>query len=103
MNGTTDEMDTKAERRRAIDPPVGRACLVDGCACKDARIISTRRVAFFAQWARQHRETADRRVAPDAMSRELIRPYRDRWTYDPEEDGQAARRTGPSYTSRPGW
>jgi hypothetical protein len=102
MNGATDEMDAKAERRRATDPPVGRACLVDGCPCKDARIISTRRVAFFAQWARQHHETADRRVAPDDMSRELIRPYRDQWTYDPEDDGQDARRTGPSYTSRPG-
>ena len=103
MNGATDEMDTKAERRRVIDPPVSRACLVNGCPCKDARIISTRRVAFFAQWAKQHHETADRHIAPDAMSREFIRPYRDRWTYGPDDDGQDALQNGPSYTSRPGW
>jgi hypothetical protein len=102
MNGATDEMDTKAERRRATDRPATRACLVRGCPCKDARIISTRRVAFFAQWARQHNETADRRIAPDAMSRELLRPCWDRWTYGPD-DGQEARQEGPSYTSRPGW
>jgi hypothetical protein len=42
-----------------------RGCLVEGCPCKDARIVSQRRTAFFAAWARDHGETADRSVAPD--------------------------------------
>ena len=44
--------------------PAG-ACLVAGCTCKDARIISQRRVAFFVDWAKGHGETADRVVEPD--------------------------------------
>jgi hypothetical protein len=43
-----------------------RGCLVEGCSCKDARIVSTRRAAFFAAWARDRGETADRAVAPEA-------------------------------------
>ncbi|TMF40011.1 MAG: hypothetical protein E6I26_04030 [Chloroflexi bacterium] len=43
-----------------------RGCLVEGCPCKDARIVSQRRAAFFAAWARDHGETANRSVAPDA-------------------------------------
>jgi hypothetical protein len=42
-----------------------RGCLVEGCPCKDARIVSQRRTAFFAAWARDRGETADRIVAPD--------------------------------------
>jgi hypothetical protein len=42
-----------------------RGCLVEGCSCKDARIVSTRRAAFFAEWARKHGETANRSVAPE--------------------------------------
>ena len=42
-----------------------RACLVEGCPCKDARIVSHRRTAFYAAWARDHGETANRIVAPD--------------------------------------
>ncbi|HZC32624.1 MAG TPA: hypothetical protein VE640_04980 [Candidatus Bathyarchaeia archaeon] len=42
-----------------------RGCLVEGCPCKDARIVSQRRTAFFAAWARDHGETANRSVAPD--------------------------------------
>jgi hypothetical protein len=41
------------------------ACLVDGCPCKDPRIVSHRRAAFFAAVAREHGETADRTVAMD--------------------------------------
>jgi hypothetical protein len=40
--------------------PSRRACLVDGCSCKDARIISHRRAAYFASQARANGETADR-------------------------------------------
>jgi hypothetical protein len=42
-----------------------RGCLVEGCPCKDARIVSQRRTAFFAVWAREHGETADRIVVPE--------------------------------------
>ena len=45
--------------------PSRRACLVDGCSCKDARIISHRRVAYFATQARANGETADRVVPAD--------------------------------------
>jgi hypothetical protein len=41
------------------------ACLVAGCSCKDPRIVSHRRAAFFAAVAREHGETADRTVAAD--------------------------------------
>jgi hypothetical protein len=43
----------------------GRACLVDGCPCKDARILSTRRAAYVAAVARSRGETAHRVVAAD--------------------------------------
>jgi hypothetical protein len=42
-----------------------RGCLVAGCPCKDARIVSQRRAAFFAAWARDHGETANRTVVPE--------------------------------------
>jgi hypothetical protein len=41
------------------------ACLVAGCPCKDPRIVSHRRAAFFAAVAREGGETADRAVAVD--------------------------------------
>ncbi|HEX5824678.1 MAG TPA: hypothetical protein VFY18_09500 [Candidatus Limnocylindrales bacterium] len=41
------------------------ACLVAGCPCKDARILSHRRAAFFAAFARRSGETADRIIAVD--------------------------------------
>lgn len=43
-----------------------RACLVDGCSCKDARIVSHRRAAYFASQARANGETANRIVAVEA-------------------------------------
>jgi hypothetical protein len=48
-----------------IVPRRSRGCLVDGCPCKDARILSHRRAAFFANVARQAGETADRIIAAD--------------------------------------
>ena len=42
-----------------------RACLVEGCTCKDARIVSHRRAAFFADLARRNGETADRVISPE--------------------------------------
>jgi hypothetical protein len=38
---------------------------VAGCTCKDARILSIRRAAFFAAVARASGETADRHVDPE--------------------------------------
>ena len=49
-----------------IVPTRSRACLVAGCSCKDARIVSHRRAAFYAAVARRNGETADRVIAPDA-------------------------------------
>jgi hypothetical protein len=43
-----------------------KGCLVEGCPCKDARIVSLRRARFFATVARERGETADRIVAPEA-------------------------------------
>jgi hypothetical protein len=62
-----DQISAQAE---AMEAPViisgHRACLVDGCPCKDARLVSHRRAAFFAAIARQTGETADRVIVPDA-------------------------------------
>jgi hypothetical protein len=54
-------MDSQLVSQQAVDPG-RRGCLVEGCTCKDARIVSKRRAAFFADWARQRGETADRTV-----------------------------------------
>lgn len=56
----------RVERHRAVGRSVRPACLVAGCTCKDARIVSKRRAAFFAAWAKDHGETADRVVLADA-------------------------------------
>jgi hypothetical protein len=57
MNGQ-DATETTASTGR-------RTCLVEGCTCKDARIVSTRRASYFASVARTRGETADRVVAVD--------------------------------------
>ena len=54
--------------------PARRACLVEGCTCKDARIVSTRRAMFFAYLANARGETADRVVAADAEWRLPVSP-----------------------------
>ena len=60
-------MDSQQTERltEATDRPARRACLVAGCTCKDARIVSHRRAAFFAAWAREHGETANRVIEFD--------------------------------------
>jgi hypothetical protein len=55
----------EVDRQEATDRTTRPACLVAGCTCKDARIVSRRRAAFFAAWAKGRGETADRRIAPD--------------------------------------
>ena len=65
-NGEQSVMDQQTESLyEATDRPARRACLVAGCTCKDARIVSHRRAAFFAAWAKDHGETANRLVEPD--------------------------------------
>jgi hypothetical protein len=56
--GMTQVLDRSTSRPRA-------ACLVSGCPCKDARIVSFRRAAFYAAVARDHGETADRSIEAD--------------------------------------
>ena len=53
-------MDSQQVSHQAVDPG-RRGCLVEGCPCKDARIVSTRRTAFFAAWAQEH----GRKVLPE--------------------------------------
>jgi hypothetical protein len=48
-----------------VAPSRTGAYLVAGCPCKDARIVSHRRAAFFAAVARQTGQTADRVIAAD--------------------------------------
>jgi hypothetical protein len=64
----------RIERHQATDRPARRACLVAGCPCKDVRIVSQRRAAFFAAWATSHGETADRVVAADPMWQFNVNP-----------------------------
>jgi hypothetical protein len=40
-------------------------CLVEGCPCQDARIVSHRRARFFAHLAVESGETAQRVVLPE--------------------------------------
>jgi hypothetical protein len=58
-------MDSQLVSHEAVDRG-RRGCLVAGCPCKDARIVSKRRTAFFAARAREHGETADRLVKPES-------------------------------------
>ena len=53
MNGTRSE--------KVLRP----SCLVAGCTCKDARIVSSRRARFFADLARAKGETALRVIRPE--------------------------------------
>lgn len=71
------DMDDSRGILGVLDRPMARtrtACLVAGCPCKDARIVSHRRAAFYASLARQHGETADRQVPVDPEWRLPIIP-----------------------------
>jgi len=48
------------------EPARSGACLVAGCTCKDARIVSFRRASFFAVVALRAGETADRIIAAES-------------------------------------
>ena len=69
MNGQ-DAIETTTSAAR-------RACLVEGCTCKDARIVSTRRASYFASIARARGETADRVVAAEDDWRLPVSPALD--------------------------
>ena len=56
-----DDITSDGDTRRATRS----ACLVAGCTCKDARIISGRRARFFADLARAQGETALRVIRPE--------------------------------------
>jgi hypothetical protein len=61
-------MDGNQGPTQVLERSTGRtrmACLVEGCSCKDPRIVSQRRAAFYASIARENGETADRVVAAD--------------------------------------
>jgi hypothetical protein len=45
--------------------PPRSGCLVEGCPCRDARIVSHRRARFFAHLALENGETAQRVVAAE--------------------------------------
>ena len=97
-------MDLSLDRRPIVDHTQARgACLVEGCPCKDPRIISQRRVVFYAEWARRHGETADRRIEPDPEWAALTRPWRERLSTRPERPGLEALTNGPSAAKVAGW
>ena len=48
---------------KATETRMRGACLISGCTCKDSRIVSYRRAAFFGAMARRSGQTADRVVA----------------------------------------
>ena len=59
-------MDTNDLIARQDPKHVARSgCLVEGCPCQDARIVSHRRAKFFAHLAVVNGETAERVVQPD--------------------------------------
>jgi hypothetical protein len=53
------------------------ACLINGCSCKDSRIVSYRRAAFFAAMALRSGQTAKRVVAVEPTWRIPSEPLSD--------------------------
>ena len=66
MNGQDDSTTQAATTRRP--------CLVDGCGCKDARIVSRRKAAYFAARAQVAGQTAARVIAPERGWRIPVEP-----------------------------
>jgi hypothetical protein len=56
---------TGPDEHTTQSPAARQLCLVDGCSCKDTRIVSTRRTGFIAERARINGETADRFIAAE--------------------------------------
>ncbi len=67
-------MDTNETTARSGSEQAPRSgCLVEGCPCRDARIVSHRRARFYAHLAVVTGETAQRVIPPDP-SWQLPRP-----------------------------
>jgi hypothetical protein len=71
------------------------ACLISGCTCKDSRIVSYRRAAFFAAMARRSGQTAVRVVAvepdwriPSAPLTDLESPIPDEGPKDKDQPAE---------------
>ncbi len=58
-----DTNETTASSSSEHEPRSG--CLVEGCPCRDARIVSHRRARFYAHLAVVTGETAQRVIPPD--------------------------------------
>ena len=58
------DLDDRAPRHIPDHPP-HTGCLVEGCPCKDPRILSHRRAGFYAHLARINGETARRVIRPE--------------------------------------
>ena len=54
-----------AEIIETTNVPARKACPTTGCSCRDARIVSFRRAAFYAAVARGSGQTADRVIPAD--------------------------------------
>ena len=69
----------------ATETRVRGACLISGCTCKDSRIVSYRRAAFFGAMARRTGQTADRVVAVEPEWRIPSEPPTDLGSSVPNE------------------
>ena len=54
-----------AEIIETTNIPARKACPTTGCSCRDPRIVSFRRAAFYAAIARSSGQTADRVIPAD--------------------------------------
>jgi len=60
MDGTQESRQEPRQESTSRRQP----CLNPGCPCKDPRIVSRRKAAYFAAQARVNGQTADRVIAP---------------------------------------
>jgi hypothetical protein len=60
-----EAIDVREQPEEHDDRPVRRGCLAAGCLCKDVRIVSRRRAAFYAYLADSRGETSARVISPD--------------------------------------
>ena len=58
-------MDTDETRNATHGAASAPRCLVEGCQCRDPRIVSQRRARFFAHMAAMNGETARRMIRPE--------------------------------------
>ena len=63
-----------ASQPAPVITPTVRGCLVEGCSCRDARILSYRKLEFFRALAKQRGQTLERVVPVGNLSALLVRP-----------------------------